>query len=64
MTPLEAEENKRMLSALRGMVESYDILMQETPAGAHPVIAGVIRGAFIYAISDARACLPDEKGEA
>jgi hypothetical protein len=56
-------ENERLLAALSGMVESFDILLDETPIGANPIAAGVVRGAFIGAISDARACLPNAQDQ-
>lgn len=55
----ERAENKLDLlrKALEGMMESYDILMDDTPLGSHPVASGVIRGAFIGAIELSRAVL-------
>jgi len=45
---------RSMQKALAGLVESYDILMQETPLGKNLIAAGVIRGAFIWSIENAR----------
>lgn len=39
---------------LRGMIESYDILLNESPLGKNSIASGVIRGAFIDVIGEAR----------
>jgi hypothetical protein len=44
--------------ALAGMVESYHILLNESPLGKHEIAAGVIRGAFINEIQRAMDLLP------
>jgi hypothetical protein len=49
-----AAEVQRLRGLLRSMVESYDIVMSESPVGAHPVPAGIVRGAFITIIDRAR----------
>jgi hypothetical protein len=44
----------QLTDALRSMVESYDILINDSPVGKNPIAAGVVRGAFIGAIDEAR----------
>jgi hypothetical protein len=47
----------RMRKALSGMVGSYEILINDSPLAKNDIARGVIRGAFIIAIDEARACL-------
>lgn len=64
ITAAVEEEAQPLREALRGMLESYDLL--ETQAVAHfcnPMLQGVIRGAFVGEISRARAALQEPRDE-
>ena len=51
------EERDRLKEIVRGLVESYDILVDHSPLGKNEIARGVLRGAFIDVIEDARAAI-------
>jgi len=48
------EERDRLKALIKELVESYDILFDESPLAGNDIARGVIRGAFIGTIDDAR----------
>jgi hypothetical protein len=53
----ELDQLKQLRKVLEGMIESYDILINDSPLSRNPIALGVIKGAFIGTIDDARKCL-------
>jgi hypothetical protein len=56
-----ADERDRLKEIVRSLVESYDILVDHSPLAKNDIARGVIRGAFIGAIDDARAAIMGER---
>ncbi len=48
------DERDRLKALVKDLVESYDILHNESPLAGNDIARGVIRGAFIGTIDDAR----------
>ncbi len=64
-TPQPSAAFIRLAAALRDMVESYDILVTQSPLARHSLALGVIQGCFESSgtITHARAALADANGE-
>ncbi len=54
-------ERDHLREMLRSMVESYDILLNDTPIGENDIARGMVRGAFITIIDPARKALEVSK---